>query len=137
MKLTHIHVVIHLSSFTISHQSSLSPLCLPVRNISLRPNSATSSTIHIDARTSWMGLIATFFSPSIDQRHSICCMHNCLLTHAKALNQFRYFLTRFGQMKPRLHSVRWYCSCTLTSPFPFKASLWLCNLLRRLIAVGA
>ena len=36
MKLTHIHVVIHLSSFTISHQSSLSPLCLPVRNISLR-----------------------------------------------------------------------------------------------------
>ena len=65
MKLTHIHVAIHLSSFSISHQSSLSPLCLPVRNISLRPNSATSSTVHIDARTSWMGLIATFFSPSI------------------------------------------------------------------------
>ena len=67
MKLTHIHVAIHLSSFAISHQCLLSApfACLSTISPWGRPNSATSSTIHIDARTSWMGLIATFFQPQL------------------------------------------------------------------------
>ena len=111
--------------FLITHQSPLNSLCLPVRNISLR-EAQFGYVIHNSHRcTDGWALSQLFLAPALDHRRSLCCMHNCLLTHAKALNQFRYSLTRFAQIKPRLHSVRWYCPCTLTSSISIKYSTYL------------
>ena len=107
----HLLFLISLLSAPFACLSAISPWG-PIR---LRHPQFTS----MHGRRGW-ALSQLFLAPALDHRHSLCCMHNCLLTHAKALNQFRYSLTRFAQIKPRLHSVRWYCPCTLTSSISIK-----------------
>ena len=108
----HLLFLISLLSAPFACLSAISPWG-PIR---LRHRQFTA----MHGRRGW-ALSQLFLAPALDHRHSLCCMHNCLLTHAKALNQFRYSLTRFAQIKPRLHSVRWYCPCTLTSSISIKS----------------